>query len=350
MKVSKRLIIFLVVSVLGISFSFYAYQVVYTPNVAVNGQDRVLIIPNDATFKSVQKQLHEGRYVQDLISFSFLARLMHYDRAIKPGRYILEAGMSNLQAIRLLRSGNQVPVNVRFHNIRTLDELPEKITNHLLITPEAFEEALTGFIVDNPYGFNKDNVIAMFIPNTYEVYYNASAEELIERMHREYEEFWSGENLALAEEIGLTPVEISILASIVQAETIKEDEAPVIAALYLNRLRKGIPLQADPTLKFALHDFELKRILNVHKEVDSPFNTYINAGLPPGPINMPEISSIEAVLHHAQNDYLYMCAREDFSGYHNFTSNYSEHLRNAARYQSALTREERKAAANKTSN
>jgi peptidoglycan lytic transglycosylase G len=345
MRVSKGLIIFLVFSILWISFSFYAYQVVYTPNFLPEQPDRVLIIPNDATFKSVQRQLHEGQYVQDLVSFSFLARLMHYDRSIKPGRYIIKSGMSNLKAIRLLRSGNQVPVNVIFHNVRTLDELPAKITAHLLITSEEFKEALMKFVPSNPYGFNEANVVSMFIPNTYEVYFNVSAEDLISRMHREYEEFWSDENRTLAAEAGLTPIEVSVLASIVQAETIRENEAPIIAGLYLNRLRKGIPLQADPTLKFALHDFSIKRILNVHKEVDSPYNTYTNAGLPPGPINMPEISSLNAVLHYTPSDYLYMCAKEDFSGYHNFTRNYQEHLRNAVRYQSALTREERKAAA-----
>lgn len=345
MRVSRKLIVFLVFSILGISFSFYAYQVVYTPNILVGKDSRDLIIPRGATFKSVQQQLHEGRYVNDLISFSFLARLMNYDRAVKPGRYVLTSGMSNMQAIRLLRSGNQVPVDMRFHNVRTLDELPEKITAHLLMTPAQFDSALTRFIRDNPYGFNLDNVVAMFIPNTYEVYYDVSPDDLIERMHQEYENFWSDENLSLAAKAGLTPVEVSTLASIVQAETIKAEEAPVIAGLYLNRLRKGIALQADPTLKFALGDFSLKRILNVHKEIDSPYNTYMNAGLPPGPINMPEIASLQAVLNYSPSDYLYMCAKEDFSGNHNFTADYQQHLRNASRYQTALTREMRKGAA-----
>lgn len=345
MRVSRKLVVFLVLSVLGISFSFYAYQVVFTPNVLIGMESRELIIPKGATFKSLQKQLHEGRYVHDLISFSFLARLMNYDRTVKPGRYVLTPGMSNMQAIRLLRSGNQVPVNMRFHNIRTLDELPEKITAHLLMTPAEFDSALARFIRGNTAGFNRDNVIAMFIPNTYEVYYDVTPDDLVERMHHEYEAFWSDENLALAAKAGLTPVEVSILASIVQAETINAEEAPVIAGLYLNRLKKGIALQADPTLKFALGDFSLKRILNVHKEIDSPYNTYLNAGLPPGPINMPEIASLRAVLNYTPSDYLYMCAKEDFSGSHNFTASYQEHLRNAARYQTALTREMRKAAA-----
>jgi UPF0755 protein len=156
-------------------------------------------------------------------------------------------------------------------------------------------------------------------------------------MHREYEAFWTNERKAVAIEIGFTPVEVSILASIVQAESIKPDEAPIIAGLYINRLKKNIPLQADPTLVFAVGDFTIKRVLNEHKEIDSPYNTYRNAGLPPGPINLPEISSIKAVLNYTESDYLYMCAREDFSGYHNFTSSYRQHLKNAEKYQRALT-------------
>jgi UPF0755 protein len=186
--------------------------------------------------------------------------------------------------------------------------------------------------------------MAMFIPNTYEVYYNVSPEGLLEKMHDEYEAFWNTERKEKAAKIGLTPVEVATLASIVQAETIKEDEAPIIAGLYLNRLKKGIALQADPTLKFAVGDFSLKRILNVHKEIESPYNTYKYPGLPPGPISMAEINSIDAVLNYTSSNYYYMCAKEDFSGRHNFTNSYEEHMRNAAKYQRALTIEQRKAA------
>jgi UPF0755 protein len=350
MKPSKRLVLFLVLSILGISFTFYAYQIVYTPNILVQKEDKVIIIPQDATFKSVQAQLHEGRYVEDLISFSFLSRLMDYDKAIKPGRYVLEANMTNLQAIRLLRSGNQVPVDVTFNNIRTIDELAEKITRNLLMTPQEFRAGLIKYAMNNPEGFNENNIIAMFIPNTYEIYYNITPDGLTERMFYEYELFWNEERKAKAKEIGFTPVQISTLASIVQAETIKKDEAPLVASLYTNRLKSGMPLQADPTLKFALGDFTIKRILNVHKEVNSPYNTYLHTGLPPGPINMPEQWALNAVLSHKQTDYYYMCAKEDFSGYHNFSNSYQQHMRNAKRYQDALTREQRKGALLKRSN
>jgi UPF0755 protein len=199
--------------------------------------------------------------------------------------------------------------------------------------------------MNNKFGFNKHNVLTMFIPNTYEVYYTVSADNLIERMYDEYERFWTEERKQKAAELGLKRTEVSILASIVQAESVKSEESPIIAGLYINRLKLGIPLQADPTLVFAVGDFSLKRVLDVHKQVDSPYNTYKYAGLPPGPVNMPEIASLDAVLDYHKSDYLYMCAKEDFSGYHNFSSDYNEHMRNAARYQNALTIEQRKARA-----
>lgn len=336
---SKKLIFFLVFSVLLISFGYYAYQIVYTPNILVGKEPRPLVIPRGATFKDVQALLHHGDYTQDLVSFSFMSKLMDYDEQVKPGRYLLRPNLSNIQAIRLLRAGLQEPVNVTFNNVRLIKDLSEKITKNLNMKPQEFEAALVRFAMNNPYGFDKDNVLAMFIPNTYEVYFNTTPDDLIERMHDEYEKFWTDERKKKAEAIGLTPIEVSILASIVQAESIRHDEAPVIAGLYINRLKKDIPLQADPTLVFAVGDFTLKRVLNEHKEIDSPYNTYKYRGLPPGPVNMPEVFALKAVLDYTKTNYLYMCAKEDFSGRHNFTHSYREHLNNAARYQRALTRE-----------
>jgi UPF0755 protein len=339
MRSPKKLIIFLLFSVLLISFAFYAYQISYTPNILVGKQPRPLVIQKGATFKDVQQILHEGDYTQDLISFSFLAKLMNYDDQVKPGRYVLKPNLTNIQAIRILRAGIQEPVDITFNNVRLVKDLSEKITKNLNMKPQEFEAALVKFAMSNSYGFNKDNVLCMFIPNTYEVYFNVSPGDLIDRMHEEYEKFWNQERRQKAEAIGLTPIEISILASIVQAESVDHDEAPIIAGLYLNRLKKDMPLQADPTLVFAIGDFSLKRVLNEHKEIDSPYNTYRNRGLPPGPVNMPEVYALEAVLNYTQSNYLYMCAKEDFSGKHNFTHNYQQHLNNAAKYQRALTRE-----------
>jgi UPF0755 protein len=337
MKPTKGLVFFLLFSILLISFGFYAWQICYTPNILVEKQDRVLVIPRGEGFKYVQRKFHEDDYVQDLTSFAFLARLMDYDEHVKPGRYVLQANMTNIEAIRLLRAGAQEPVKITFNNVRLIRDLSEKITKNLNMKPEEFEAALIKFTLNNKQGFTKDNILTMFIPNTYEVYYNVSPDELVARMNKEFNNFWTADRKAAAKQLGLTEIEISILASIVQAESIKPDEAPIIAGLYLNRLKKGIPLQADPTLVYAVGDFSLKRVLNEHKEIDSPYNTYMHAGLPPGPINLPEINSLKAVLNHKVSDYLYMCAREDFSGYHNFTSSYRQHLNNAAKYQNALT-------------
>jgi UPF0755 protein len=344
MKPNKRLIFFLLFSILGISFSFYAFQIIYTPNILVEKEDRLFLVEQEDSFKDIQKKLHEGNYVQDLVSLSFLARITGYDDQIKPGRYVLRRNMTNLQALRILRSGKQEPVRITFNNVRLVSELAEKITRNLDMSPEEFEVSLIQFAMTNKYGFNKDNVMAIFIPNTYEVYFNIAPEALIKRMYNEYENFWNDERKGKAKNTGLTPIEVSILASIVQAETIKEEEAPLVASLYINRLKKGMPLQADPTLKFALGDFTIKRILNVHKEIESPYNTYMNAGLTPGPINLPELWALDAVLNYKHTDYYYMCAKEDFSGYHNFTNDFQEHMNNARRYQRALTIEQRKAA------
>lgn len=342
MKANKRIIIFLVVAILGISFSYYAYQIVYTPNILVGMDDRLFIVEEGSTFKDIQKQLHESRVVNDLVSFSFLAKISGYADELKPGRYILRRNMTNVQALRILKSGKQEPVKITFNNVRLIGDLAERITKNLGMKPEEFKAALIKFAMSNSYGFNKDNIMTMFIPNTYEVYYNIEPDALVKKMHSQYENFWTDERRAKAKAIGLTPIEISIMASIVQAETIKAAEAPLIASLYLNRLEKGIALQADPTLVFAVGDFSLKRVLNVHKQIDSPYNTYMYPGLPPGPINMPEIRSIDAVLNHPKTDYYYMCAKEDFSGNHNFTNSYEEHMSNAIRYQRALTAEQKK--------
>lgn len=347
MKNRKYLVIFLLLfSILLSSFAFYAYQILYTPNILVEKEDRYFIIEEGETFKSLQNKLYDNHFVEDLVSFSFLARVLDYDTSIKPGRYVLKKNMTNLQAIRLLRAGRQEPVNITFNNIRLIGELHKKITANLAMTPEEFEAALVKYVQNNDDGFTERNIIGMFLPNTYEVYYNVTPQGLIERMNMEYNRFWNEERLQKAEQLNMTPKEISVLASIVQAESIKKEESPIIAGLYLNRIEKGMPLQADPTLVFAVGDFTLKRVLNEHKEIDSPYNTYKNAGLPPGPINMPTIHSLDAVLNHKDHNYLYMCAREDFSGYHNFASTHREHINNANRYQRALTIEQRKARLN----
>lgn len=327
------------------TFSLYIYQVIKTPNVLVDKEPAPFIIPKGGTFRSVQDTLYKYNYVQDMVSFSFMAKLMSYQENVKPGLYLLQSDMTNYEAVRMLRAGEQMPSIVTFSNARVMDDLYEPMTRNLEITAAEFKNALEDFVQTNNRGFTSENIISMFIPNTYEVYYTVTGKQLVEKMLSEYNKFWNEDRLEKAAELEMSPQEVSTLASIVQAESIKPEESPVIAGLYLNRLDRGIPLQADPTLVFASGDFTIKRVLNVHKEIDSPYNTYKNKGLPPGPINLPSINSIDAVLNHDENNYIYMCAKEDFSGYHNFTSSLAEHNANARRYQRQLSIEQRKARA-----
>lgn len=346
-KIKRKLIIFLVSSILLITFTFYGYQICFTPNILVDLDSRIILIKEGTTFSQLQRDFSKGRIVNDIVSFSFIARLYDYDKKIKPGRYVLIRNMSNLDAIRVLNLGKQEPVNVTFSHARYVPEVVERLTKHLALDSTNVVAALDDFSSNNQLGFTKENLLALFIPNTYEMFYNISSDELVDRLVWEYKNFWTEERMEKSKSIGLSQIEVSILASIVQAELAKPDEATTIAGLYMNRLKKGIALQADPTLVYAVGDFTLKRVLNEHKEVDSPYNTYRYAGLPPGPINMPQIAMIDAVLNYETHNYLYMCAKEDFSGYHNFASNLDTHLQNARKYQQALTIEQRKGRAAK---
>ncbi|GAB3329408.1 endolytic transglycosylase MltG [Marivirga atlantica] len=310
----------------------------FTENILVEKGDETILIEKGASFSDVQDIVYDRGIVNDMLSFSFVAKVLDYQENIKPGIYQLRKDMTNLEAIRLLRSGAQVPTHVTFNNVRVKADLAGKITNNISVDSTEFLQLLNNDSLINSYGFNQENIMCMFLPNTYEVYYTITGEELFERMHKEYERFWNDQRKAKAEELGLSPVEVSTLASIVQAETIKPDERPKVAEVYLNRLERNMALQADPALVFAVGDFSIKRVLNIHKEIDSPYNLYKNRGLPPGPINLPELESIDAVLNHDNHNYLYFCAKPDFSGYHAFATNLIAHNRNAAAYQAALNK------------
>ena len=237
-----------------------------------------------------------------------------------------------------MRSGAQTPVKITYNSIRTLDQLAKKITTNIEIKPEDFLTALSDSLIMT-LGFSRETIISMFIPNTYEVYWNTSAQELIYKMSKEYKKFWNDERVMSAQALGLSLQEISTLASIVQAEQmVHKAEHKTIAGLYINRLKRRYKLDSDPTLVFAIGDFSIRRVLNKHKTIKSPYNTYLYEGLPPGPICLPSIHAIDAVLHYEQHRYLYMCAKEDFSGYHNFAKTLVEHNKNASRYQRALNK------------
>lgn len=324
--------------ILVISFIFYGYQVTTTANILVDKQPVTVVIPTGSDFKDVQNILYKKNIVHEPVSFSFLAKLMDYDEGVKPGLYQFEKDMSNLEAIRMLRAGEQMPVNVTFNLVRLKPELAEKITKNIEASEDEVLKLLEDSAVAASYGFTQENFMSMFLPNTYEMWYTTDAKGLLDRMKKEYDKFWTAERKQRAGELNLSPAEVSTLASIVQAESNLKDERPTIAGVYLNRLEKRIPLQADPTLVFAAGDFSIRRVLNKHKEIESPYNTYKYAGLPPGPIQLPSINSLQSVLDREDHNYYYFCAKEDLSGAHAFASTLSEHLRNASRYQRALNK------------
>ena len=331
-------IVIVACTVLLTTFSFYIYQVIRSPNILVGKPNKMVMIPHGISFKALRDSLYKGALVEDIVAFSFLARLMKYDQKIIPGCYALKTDMNNWEAIRLLKSGQQTPVHITFNNVRTHEELARKITNNIETSARAIEVLLNDSAFVSQYGFNLETIRAMFIPNTYEVYWTVTPQALVERMYQEYQRFWNRQRLSKAKALDLTPLEVSILASIVQEETTKMDEAPTIAGVYRNRLRKGMRLQSCPTLKYAMGNLLIKRILKKYQEIDSPYNTYKYKGLPPGPINIPSIAAIDAVLNLEEHDYLYFSAKENFSGYHRFATTLQGHIRNAKPYRQALNK------------
>ena len=313
------------------AFELFGY--VFKPIVI---KDAVVLIPTGSNFDDVEKIFTEKEVLSNIKAFRWVAKKKSYKENIKAGRYVVKKGWNTNELVNKLRIGAQTPVKVTFNNVRYFDELAGKVSCYFEADSVAFLKAFLNEENYTKYGFSEVTFSSMFIPNTYEFYWTIKPDQFIEKMHVEYKKFWNSNRLAKAEKLELTPVEITTLASIVQEETVKEDEKPKIAGLYLNRLKRGMLLQADPTIKYAIHDFTIRRVTNDMLETTSPYNTYKFAGLPPGPINFPEISSIDAVLNAEDHNYLYMCAKDDFSGYHNFSRTLSQHNINAVKYRRAL--------------
>lgn len=279
-----------------------------------------------------------GGVIDNKTTFLRAAKHMKLEEKFKPGRYRFRKSMGNKQIVRILSHGWQTPVNLSFNGyMRSIEKFAGLLGNKLEADSLQFLQALTSPETFSKYGFNRQTIPAMFIPNTYEVYWTVTPEEFLERMHKEYEKFWTDERTAKARAAGLTKTEVSTLASIVIEETKYEPEMPTIAGVYINRLNKGMMLQADPTVKFAVGDESLKRILNRHLNVDSPYNTYKNTGLPPGPITMPTVAAIDAVLNYEHHNYLYFCANSSMDGRHAFATSLAGHLENARRYHQAVS-------------
>jgi UPF0755 protein len=317
---------------------FRMYSRIFVTNVDIDTEQALLYIPTGTGFDGVLEALEEQGIIEDPKSFIWVARKKEYDKNVKPGRYKIKNGLSNNELVNMLRSGNQDPVMVVFNNVRSIAKLAGRVSGYLEGDSVTFSSYLTDPELPAQYGFTNETFSSMFIPNTYEFFWTTTPEEFVVRMNREYEKFWEGKRDRQAEELGMTRTEVVTLASIVDEETLFDEENSTVAGVYLNRLKKRIPLQADPTLKFALGDFSRQRILNGDKQIDSPYNTYKYRGLPPGPISIPSVSAIDGVLNYKKHNYLFFCAKSDFSGYHVFSQTLAQHNQNAREYQRALNR------------
>lgn len=332
---------FILLAILGCGGMVYElYSRVYQLNIVLpDNAEKYIYISSNSEFTDVVKILLENGLLINANSFEWLAKQKKYDTNIKAGRYRINRALNNNDLVNLLRSGKQTPIKVTFNNLRNKEQLAGKIGSQI----EADSLSILKYITDttflNKLKLNTDNVACLFIPNTYEFYWNTSVEGFVNRMVKEYSDFWNSSRKKKAAEIKLNYYQVAVLASIVEKEqSIKKDERPEIAGVYLNRLKKRMKLESDPTLIFALGDFTIKRVLNKDKKVESPFNTYKNKGLPPGPICIPSINAIDAVLNASEHNYIFMCAKEDFTGYHNFAKTYAKHLINARKYQKALNK------------
>jgi UPF0755 protein len=338
MNIKRFLYILAISGIIVITGMTLIYKSIFGISIHREQPEKIIIIPTGATYRQVIDSILSKKIVHNLKLFEWVAKKKNYPSLIKPGRYVIDKEYSYNSFINMLRSGHQTPVRITFQNIRTLNQLAGKIGKQI----EADSAQIMSFLsADSNYisdGFKKETIIAVFIPNTYAIYRNTDARGLYSRMLKEYRIFWNEKRLASAKEKGLSPIEVAILASIIDDEVAKPDEKPRIAGVYLNRLKRGIPLQACPTIKFALNDFTITRVLYAHLQIDSPYNTYKHNGFPPGPIGCPSIEGIDAVLNAENHDYLYFAAKPDFSGYHNFSSTLAEHNHYAALYQKELNK------------
>jgi len=326
-----------VAGIIGLTQAFRIYRYIFAPNTDLHGEKIAWVyIRTGSSFDAVKDSLFNHGYIINKKSFEWVAKKKDLQFHVNPGRYRLVNGMNNNSLVNMLRSGRQDPVRVSFQSARTAQEFAGKISHAI----EADSLSILNLITDPAYlrQFNTRpaTFFSIIIPNTYEFYWNTSADKFIRRMYAESKKFWTTDRLKKAESMGLTVDQVVTLASIIEKETAMNQEKPEIAGVYINRMNIGMPLQADPTVIFAVNDYKIKRVLKKHIQIDSPYNTYLYRGLPPGPICVPSVASIDAVLNYSHNDYLYFCARDDFSGYHNFSKTLAQHSIYARKYQQAL--------------
>ncbi len=328
----------MLLAIIGGGVAWYFYNMIYGPAVSGKQDQYTLFIPSNADFDQVMDSLTHHKIIKNEQALRWVAQRMSYPDNIKSGKYTIDAGMNNRELIGKLRLGKQEAVKVVVNSYRDFTKMAGAVGRNL----EADSSKLLQLLNDPTYlksiAYETHTVSSLFLADTYQFNWNTNEEQFVERMQKEYKKFWNDERRKKAADLNLSILEVNTLASIVEEEAYHKEEMPKIAQVYLNRLQKGMLLQADPTVKYAVGDFTIKRVLNKHLETDSPYNTYLYAGLPPGPICLPSKNAIEAVLNPVEHNYLYFCAKDDFSMYHAFAHNLKQHLINARRYQNALNR------------
>ena len=313
----------------------YIYGAMFSPNTTFDEDSKYIYISNEANYNDVRLQLEP--LLEDISDFDALAKQKKYVSNVRPGKYKITKGMNNNDIINSIRSGN-VPVKLAFNNQNSLESLAGRVATQIDADSIALLEAMTDSEFLSKKGFNNATALGMYLPNSYELFWNTTPKVFVERMHKEYNRFWNADRLAKAKVLNYSPDQVMALASIVYEESKQKTEQPRVAGVYINRLKRGIPLQADPTIKFAAYQLPqykntiIRRVLNVHKDIDSPYNTYKNAGLPPGLITMPDLSAIDAVLNYEKHQYIYFAADPKRIGFHRFAKTLSQHNINARNY------------------
>ncbi len=337
-KISKLKKIALLILSIFIIFILSAYYLFFKNNIqSQKDNSEYICIPSHSNYTDVLRILKLSDAITNLYSFELLAKTIHYADHIHPGRYCIKHGMNNISLLRMLYSGKQTAVKLTFNNIRLKSELASKVSLQLEADSNAILQLLNNKEFLAQFDMTPETSLLLCLPNTYEFWWNTSAEQFIKKMAKEYNFFWNEKRRRLSQKAGLSPLQIGILASIVDQESNKKEELSRIAGVYINRFKNGMKLQADPTIKFSLKNFTIKRILKSHLTVESPYNTYMHEGLPPGPICLPNTFTIDYVLNHEKHDYFYFCAKDDLSGLHIFAKTYEQHKLNAKKYHQAIS-------------
>ena len=330
----KKKIVFGTLLFLMAACGYTAWQI-FGPTIS-SPEGKYFYIKTGSVYNDVKESLDEKKIISNTYFFELIAKQIKYPTRVKAGRYQITDGMSLYRLLRMLRSGSQSPVNLVINKLRTKEDLAQKIAANFENDSARFMQTLNDPGNFSRYHLNEHTVMTAVIPNSYSIFWNTPADKIFKKLFDEKEKFWNEERMAKAKAINLTPEQVYSMASIVEEETNRDEDKGKIASVYMNRIENGMKLQADPTVKFAMKDFELKRIMFKHLSFPSPFNTYQNAGLPPGPICTPSIKTIDAVLNAPQTNYIYFVAKPDFNGYSNFAASYAEHMVFAKAYQQAL--------------